>query len=75
MKVTLELKPYNAMTILRFLREFVNEDLTDDYQFTAIREAVDEYEKQIYKKISIPMLDEVEVENEVNQLIGKSPRV
>ncbi len=75
MKVTLELTPYNAMTILKFLREFVNEDLVDDYQFTAIKEAVAEYEKQIYKKITLTMLDEVDKENAVNQLIGKSPRV
>jgi hypothetical protein len=40
MKVTIEMKPYNAISILAFCREFVNEETSDDYMFAAIKNAV-----------------------------------
>jgi hypothetical protein len=72
-KVKLELTPYNALAIIKFCREFINEDNKDDYRFKAIHEAVDEYEKEIYKNVSIEQLDDAIAENKVNHLIGKWP--
>ena len=73
-KVPLELKPYNAATILAFCREFINDDLADDYKFKAIKEAVDELELQIAINFTDEHWEEVKQENQINQLIGKSPR-
>lgn len=72
-KVPIELKPYNAISILAFMREFINDDLADDYKFKAIREAVDELEEQLGRALTDEQWDEIKAENEVNQVIGKSP--
>lgn len=73
-KVPIELRPYTAITILGFLREFVNDDLVGDYMFQALREAVDEYEQQVSRALTDEQLEEIRAENQVNQLIGKSPK-
>lgn len=73
-KVPLELKPYSAISILSFCREWINEDTADDYQFQAIREAVDELELQLARHLTEEQWEEIRAENQVNQLIGKSPR-
>jgi hypothetical protein len=72
-KVPIELKPYNAVAILAFCREYINDDLADDYMFQAIREAVDEFELQLARNLNDDQWDEIRAENQVNQLIGKSP--
>jgi len=74
MNVNLELNPYNAITILSFLREFVNDDLADVYMFQAIREAVNEYESELTKKLTDDQWNEINMVNQINQLIGKSPQ-
>lgn len=73
-KVKLELNPYNAITVLSFMREFVNEDNQDEYKFRAIHEAVQEYEEEIARKLTNEHWDEIHATNEINQLIGKSPK-
>lgn len=72
-KVPIELNPYNAISILAFCREFINDDLADDYQFKAIREAVDELELQLGRHLTDKHWEEIKAINQVNQLIGKSP--
>ena len=72
-KVPIELNPYNAISILAFCREFVNDDLADDYKFKAIREAVDELELQLTRNLTDENWEEIHTENKINQLIGKSP--
>lgn len=72
-KVPLELNPYNAITVLSFCREFINEDTTNDYQFQAIAEAVDEFEQQLVRHLTDEQWDQINQENEINQLIGKVP--
>jgi hypothetical protein len=72
-KVPIEMKPYNAIIILSFCREFVNEETCDDYKFQAIKEAVDELEIQLGRNLTDEHWDEINAENQVNQLIGKSP--
>ncbi len=74
MNVNLELNPYNAITILAFLRDFVNDDLADVYMFQAIREAVNEYESELAKKLTDDQWNEINMVNQINQLIGKSPQ-
>ena len=69
-KVKLELSPYNATAILKFCREYINDDVKDDYRFKAICDAVNEFEKEIYK-MSLDQLDDAIQENEVNKIIGK----
>ncbi|REE01125.1 hypothetical protein [Marinoscillum furvescens] len=72
-KVGIELKPYNALSILSFCREFINDDTCDEYRFQAIKEAVDELEMQLGRHLTDEQWDEINAENQVNQLIGKSP--
>lgn len=73
-KVKIELEPYNAVAILSFLREFVNEEsCSGEYQFQAIFEAVYEYEQELAKRLTEKDWDEIRATNNVNQLIGKSP--
>jgi hypothetical protein len=71
--VKIELTPYNGMTILSFLREWINDDVKHDPQFQAIREAVDEFEASLTKNITNDQITDAVAENQVNQLIGKSP--
>ena len=71
--VTIKMKPYNAMAVLSFCREFVNDDTCDEYRFQAIKEAVKELEDQLSARLTNEHWDEINAENQVNQLIGKSP--
>lgn len=71
-KVLIEISPYNAITILSFLREFIDE-ACDDYNLQAIKQAVDELEIQLAKRLTDEHFEAIKVENELNQLIGKSP--
>ena len=73
MNVNIELSPYNALAILCFCHEFLEDQAKDDYRFKAIFDAVHEYEQQIYKKVTEKQLQDAIAENEVNRLIGKWP--
>ena len=73
-KVPIEMKPYNAITVLSFCREFINDDLCDEYKFQAIKEAVDELEFQLGRNLTDDQWDQIHAENEINQLIGKIGR-
>ena len=51
-KVKIELRPYDALSILKFLREYINDENRNITQLAAIHETVDAYEKEIYKNIN-----------------------
>lgn len=72
-KVSIELTPFQAIEILAFMREFVNDQNKEVPELAAIHEAVGAYEEEIYEKITDEMMEEVEAENEVNFLLGKQP--
>jgi len=72
-KLKIELEPYNALAIVSFLREFVNEENANDYRFKAIHDAVAAYESQVYDRLTNEQLDDALRENEVNKLINKWP--
>ena len=74
MKVKIQLTPYNALSIFSFLREFINNENSDEPEFKAIHEAVNQYENEIVKNITEDHIDDFNAENKVNQLIGKSPQ-
>lgn len=71
--VLIELAPYDALAILAFCREYINDETKDDYRFKAIQDAVYNYEQQIYLKVGNDQLDDAIAENETNRLIGKWP--
>lgn len=73
-KVKLELRPYSALAILAFCREYVNDSNKDDSRIVALHEAVKEYEDEIYKKVSGAHLDDAILENKVNELTGRHPQ-
>lgn len=72
-KVKIELRPYDALGILSFLREYINEKNRHDPKMAAIHETVDAYEKEIYKKVDLDMVEDASVENAVNRLCGRQP--
>ncbi len=74
-KVPLEMHPYNAISILGFCREFINDKTSDDYQFQAIKEAVDELEMQLTRHLTDDHWEIIHHENQLNQIIGKVPPI
>lgn len=72
-KVSIEMKPYNAIAVLSFCREFITDDTCNEYRLQAIKEAVDELEQQLARNLTDEQWEEIRAENQVNQLIGKSP--
>lgn len=72
-KIRIEITPYNAISILSFCREFINEDTPNEYHFQAIKEAVDELELQLGRILTDEHFEEIRAEDEVNKIIGKIP--
>lgn len=72
-KVKIELRPYTALAILKFCREFINDDNKDDSRFTAIHESVKEYEDEIYKRVTPAQLEDAILENRVNDVAKRHP--
>jgi len=72
-KVPIEMKPYNAITVLSFCREFITADSCDEYKSMAIKEAVEELEMQLARNLTDEQWEEIKAENRVKKMIGKSP--
>lgn len=72
-KVKIELRPYDALTILSFLREYINDENKNDPQFASIHETVNAYEKEIYEKVDVNMVEDAALESEVNRLTNRQP--
>lgn len=72
-KVKIELTPYNALVAAKILREWPNDQNKDDPTCRAIHEAVSRYDEQVLINTTKEQLEDFRVENQVNQLIGKSP--
>lgn len=72
-KVKIELTPYNALAILSFMREYINDENKHDPELKAIHESVDEFTKQIYTKMTMSQLNAGIFESKVNDMIGKHP--
>ena len=73
MKVKIELTPYNALAILAFLREYINDENKHDSRFAAIHESVDEYAKEIFTKANNEQISAGIFESKVNDLLGRHP--
>lgn len=56
------------------MREWINADNADEYMFKAIHEAVDELEEQLGRKLTDEQYEEIDEVNQINQMIGKSPK-
>ncbi len=74
LKIPVELTPYNALTLLSFLWEFIPDKSSVPYNLTALKEAIDEYSDQIFLNITDEQFEDYKKENEINQMIGKSPK-
>lgn len=72
-KVKIELRPYDAIAILSFLREFINDENKNDSRLAAIHETVKEYEDEIHKNMTSDMLEDAILENSINGLAGRHP--
>jgi hypothetical protein len=57
-KIKIELSPYNALEILKFCREFINDENKGVPGLKGIHEAIGEYERQVYVNISEEQLED-----------------
>jgi hypothetical protein len=57
-KVKIELSPYNALEILKFRREFINNENKGFPGLKGIHAAIDEYEGHIYVNVSEEQLED-----------------
>ena len=73
-KVKIELRPYDALQILTFLREFINEENKNLKEFAAIHESVNAYESQVYDNCTEEMVRGAELELSVNTLTQRVPK-
>ena len=71
--VKIELRPHDALGILSFLREYVNDSNKHDGNLAALHEMVNAYENQIYTNVSSKHLDDAELELSVNKITGRVP--
>jgi len=71
-KVKIEMTPYNALTILSFLKEFES-DLENHPHCKSLKEAINNYEESLCHNMTSSQVDDAKAENAVNQMIGKSP--
>lgn len=69
-KVTIQLEPYNALTILCFLREFEY----DHRWVQSLADAVNRYEEEIEKNITIEQAKEAFMQRHLNQVMEREPR-
>lgn len=74
MKVKIELRPYTALGILSFCREFVNDSNRDVKELIALHENVDAFEQEVFKNISLDKLEDARLELRVNELTGRHPK-
>lgn len=68
-KVPIELTPFDALSILTFLKEY---DLSHP-QLQALNTAVKNYENEVCKNITMDQIDDAKAERAVNILIDKEP--
>lgn len=73
-KVTISLTPHNALAILAFMCEFLNDENRSNPEFQAIHEALDEYQTSLTINITEEQIDDAVAEAQVNFLLGKSPQ-
>ena len=69
--LNIELTPYQAVTILGFLREF---DYSDHPLLKALGNVVQSFEDEVYHKINKTQLQEAFAEVEVNKLLDNCPQ-
>jgi hypothetical protein len=72
-KVQIELRPYTAIAVLSFLREYINQGNRDMPMLQAIHESVEEYEKQVCQSITQDQIEDARLENDVNFLTKRQP--
>jgi len=73
-QVNITLRPYDALAIMCFMREYINDSNRDWPELKAIHETVDAYEKQINEKVSIDMVEDARLECRVNDISGRHPK-
>lgn len=69
--LNIELSPFQAVTILGFLREF---DYTEHPLLKALGEVVQAFEDELYNKMDSAQLEDAFAEIEVNKLLDKCPQ-
>jgi hypothetical protein len=68
--LNIELSPYQAVTILGFLREF---DYTEHPMLKALGDVVQNFEDELYNKMNRIQLEDAFAEIEVKKLLDQCP--
>ncbi len=71
--VKLSLRPYTALAILSFMREYINDENKSDHRLKAIHEACDEYQQQITENITDDQIEDAKLELHVNYITNRHP--
>lgn len=69
----IELTPFAALSILSFLREYVNDENKDVEVFSSLHKCVNEYENDVILKLSKRQLDDALAEVAMHRLNGSCP--
>lgn len=73
-KVLIELRPYDAITIMAFLQEYINEDTKSMKGFQPINEAVDAFAKEVCKNMTEEQISDAALESDINNLTKRHPQ-
>lgn len=75
MEIVIKIDAYQAITIISFLREFVNDDIPNDYKLQHIKECVDEFEQKCACQFMDEHFDYIHEMAEIDSMIGKTPPI
>jgi len=72
-KINISLTPYNALVILRFVREFVPMGEQEQQKLKSLADAIDAYQEEIVNKCSHAQLNDAFAEGAMHEMLGNAP--
>lgn len=72
-KIKIELTPYTAMCIYKFLSEFES-DMDREPQLKAFKKSYKEFETEVITKITDEQLTDAIMQTQINQALGDDPK-
>ena len=73
-KVKIELTPFDAKVIALFLKNHIIDENFTEYELTPFINAVNQYISEVRDNLTHDQNIDAELEHQINQLIGKSPK-
>ncbi len=70
-KIKIQLSPFDAITIGRFLKSFEGE--MNHPKLEALKKAIVNYEEELMNSFTLEAIDDAKAEQAMNQLLGREP--